>query len=562
MKVKNLFYKVMLVSLGLAVIVELPAAATASSLAWAHHVTRVESGISVNWDDKEEAIDYTVIVNRDGVKSEPITVEQSEYVDTNTLPSVKYSYTVAATVPVDPVEPDTPEEPVDPEEGEPAHIETTSVELFTSAPFSYGLAKLSASAKLSTFNSISLSYTKVNGVSQYEIQRSTKKTSGFKKIATTDKTSHLDKSLAINKTYYYKVRGIQKTTNKTFYTNWSSTLSARTALGKTTLKRGKVTYNSVNLSWTKSQGATKYKVYRSTHKTKKYKAIATVSGLSYTNKSLKTGTTYYYKVVPYRGSIKGSTTKVISAKPALGKSNIYKANLKLGETKVTWSKVSGATGYNIYRATSKTGKHVYIGTTKSTSYTNKKLGHNKAYYYKVKAYRTVSGKKVYGGTSSSFKVVTPRKASQYRFTKDTYLVLETNGYGYYSVCASTRCNWSYDENDIFDNKAYVFVPAGYYLTFESPSKSARIIDSNYYYNTQKTSFTKAGHYLVGFDLKPGNYKLTSSKYYYYSVCYEVYCDWGNGYDENDLLGNGGTRYITLYEGDFLTINGSVKGVRY
>lgn len=49
---------------------------------------------------------------------------------------------------------------------------------------------------------------KTAGAKKYGIYRSTKKTSGFKKIATTTKTKYINKNLQSKKTYYYKVRGI------------------------------------------------------------------------------------------------------------------------------------------------------------------------------------------------------------------------------------------------------------------------------------------------------------------------------------------------------------------
>ena len=71
--------------------------------------------------------------------------------------------------------------------------------------------------------------------------------------------------------------------------------------------------------------------------------------------------------------------------------------------KITWEKVSGASGYEIYSATSKNGKYKKVMTIKkggTVSYKNTKLKKGKTYYYKVRAYRTVNGKKVYGAYSS------------------------------------------------------------------------------------------------------------------------------------------------------------------
>ena len=50
-------------------------------------------------------------------------------------------------------------------------------------------------------------------------------------------------------------------------------------------------------------------------------------------------------------------------------------------------------------ATSKNGKYTKIKTTSSLKYTKKSLKLGKTYYFKVKAYRTVSGKKVYSSYS-------------------------------------------------------------------------------------------------------------------------------------------------------------------
>lgn len=68
----------------------------------------------------------------------------------------------------------------------------------------------------------------------------------------------------------------------------------------------------VTLKWKKVSGATKYKIYRSTSKGGKYKEIATVAAknVKYTDKGLKKGKTYYYKVVP---------VKKIGSKSYLGK---------------------------------------------------------------------------------------------------------------------------------------------------------------------------------------------------------------------------------------------------
>jgi fibronectin type 3 domain-containing protein len=77
--------------------------------------------------------------------------------------------------------------------------------------------------------------------------------------------------------------------------------------------------------------------------------------------------------------------------------------------KVSWKKISGASGYKVYRATSSGGTYTKVCTAKSAgtvSYTDTGLTSGKKYYYKVRAYRTVSETKVYGEFSSVKSVKT------------------------------------------------------------------------------------------------------------------------------------------------------------
>lgn len=166
-------------------------------------------------------------------------------------------------------------------------------------------------------------------------------------------------------------------------------------------------YNALNVKWKKSIGATGYEVYRATKKNGSYKKIKTITKgttLSYKNSKLTTGKTYYYKVRPFRKS--GGTTRygsyssVRSSKVKPVKPSVSST---AGKRKITvkWKKVTGASRYVIYRATKKSGKYKKIATAKSSkrSYTNSRLKKGKRYYYKVRAYRTVKGKKIYSDYS-------------------------------------------------------------------------------------------------------------------------------------------------------------------
>ena len=65
----------------------------------------------------------------------------------------------------------------------------------------------------------------------------------------------------------------------------------------------------------------------------------------------------------------------------------------------SWKKCSDISGYQIYRSTKKTSGYKKIATVTKTSYKNSKLASKKKYYYKVRAYRVVNGRKIFGSWS-------------------------------------------------------------------------------------------------------------------------------------------------------------------
>lgn len=75
------------------------------------------------------------------------------------------------------------------------------------------------------------------------------------------------------------------------------------------------------------------------------------------------------------------------------------------KAKVTITKAAGkVSGYEITYATNKNFKKAAVKRTTKTTYTLKSLSSEKTYYVKVRAYKTVSGKKIYGSYSKTYKV--------------------------------------------------------------------------------------------------------------------------------------------------------------
>ena len=67
---------------------------------------------------------------------------------------------------------------------------------------------------------------------------------------------------------------------------------------------------------------------------------------------------------------------------------------------VSYKKLSGVSGYEIYRSTKKSSGYSMIKRTTSTKYTTGKLTKNTKYYFKVRAYKTINGERIYGKYST------------------------------------------------------------------------------------------------------------------------------------------------------------------
>ena len=152
-------------------------------------------------------------------------------------------------------------------------------------------------------------------------------------------------------TGWYKIKynnGYGYVSNK--YLKIDSSNQQSPTLSKPTVKVSSNSYNSNKLSWNKVTGSSGYEVLRATSKTGTYKSVKTItsgSTVSYTDKSLATGTTYYYKVRAYRTvdkkKVYSSYSSVVSAKPVLKTPSV---KLTSGSKKATikWEKISGASG--------------------------------------------------------------------------------------------------------------------------------------------------------------------------------------------------------------------------
>ncbi len=165
------------------------------------------------------------------------------------------------------------------------------------------------------------------------------------------------------------------------------------------------TEGKAKLKWKKTEGVTGYIIYRSTSENGSYKKVKTITKgtvITQVMPAVKGSKPYYYKVCAYKTvsgeRICGEASQVFTCAPDMVKG--WKATASAGsKVKLRWKKGKGLTGYEIYRSTRKSGGYKKIKTiskAKTVKYTDSSLKKGKKYYYKIRAYRTIKGKKIYG----------------------------------------------------------------------------------------------------------------------------------------------------------------------
>ena len=91
----------------------------------------------------------------------------------------------------------------------------------------------------------------------------------------------------------------------------------------------------------------------------------------------------------------------------LGKASSLKTKTSsFNAAKITWGRVKGATGYEVYRDATNTGAYSLIGVSRSNSFTDKAMEPGVAYSYIVRSYRIVGGTMAYGPYSDARSVMT------------------------------------------------------------------------------------------------------------------------------------------------------------
>ena len=168
-------------------------------------------------------------------------------------------------------------------------------------------------AKVKTANEsagIKLSWNKVGGARSYKIYKKvgTRKYACVKTVSSTTLT-YLDKAVKVGTTYTYAVKPYIGSTAGTYVA--TKYVYLRPVTAKVSAAR-----NGVTVRWTKTAGATSYRVYRKTAGGK-YALVKKIGGantLSWTDTNTAKGKTYYYYVRAFKGNYYSAASKAVNVK--------------------------------------------------------------------------------------------------------------------------------------------------------------------------------------------------------------------------------------------------------
>ncbi|MGN1316569.1 MAG: hypothetical protein ACI4VW_05835 [Acutalibacteraceae bacterium] len=340
--------------------------------------TSLDNGIgqvTFRWTELDCADSYLVYRKKAGdtkwtkLTSEPI--EATSYKDTTVVSGTTYIYTVKG---------------YDGEEYTPYNSSGWSIQY---------LATPKISSVTNAYGGVKVSWGKT-GASKYYVYRKTKSETKWTYLGSTESTSFLDKTPKSNTKYYYAVRSIGSSSKSFYsYSHFCDVCKSVQYLAAPVPKVSNST-SGTKISWSKITGAKQYVVFRKAGSANSWTKIATITGTSYTDKNVKSGTNYKYTVRAYNGSLSsgyhsGVAIKFLSA-PTLSSVSSSKSGVTF-----KWNKVSGASGYYVYRKTG-SGEYTKIATVKGNtkvSYLDKSAKKGTTYYYTVRAY--------YGSYTSGYK---------------------------------------------------------------------------------------------------------------------------------------------------------------
>ena len=244
--------------------------------------------------------------------------------------------------------------------------------------FISGTTTPSTLAATASTGQIALSWTATAGASSYRIYRG--ESSGvYTQVASNiTGTSYTDTSIANGTQYYYVIRAYNgiESPNSNEVTAKSIAAFSSNPVATTSGTTG------INVSWSAPTGSTAYDILYGTTSGGPYTTIAGITS-PYSLTGLTPGQTYYIKIRAKDTTGSGSSvlSSQISQVTSLGAPSGLASSAAAGSVSLTWTNLSGATSYNIYRGTS-SGTHTSLATSVTgTNYLDTTVATNGTQYF-------------------------------------------------------------------------------------------------------------------------------------------------------------------------------------
>ncbi len=321
---------------------------------------------------------------------------------------------------------------------------------------------LSASAVSSS--QIDLTWTAVTGATGYKISRATSSGGTYTEVDDVTSSPYNNTGLSAGTTYYYKIKAHNAGGDSEFSSVASVTTVVAAPATPTGLSASAVSSSQIDLTWTAGSGATSYTLYRSTSSGGTYSEIELENVTSYSNNTgLSAGTTYYYKIKAHNAggdsNLSGEVTATtVVAAPSVP-TGLSASAVSASQIDLTWTAVTGATGYKLYRSASSGGTYTEIDDVTSSPYNNTGLSAGTTYYYKIKAHNA-GGDSEFSSVASVTTVVaapaTPTGLSASAVSSSQIDLTWTAGSGAtsYTLYRSTSSGGTYSEIELENVTSY------------------------------------------------------------------------------------------------------------
>ncbi len=269
------------------------------------------------------------------------------------------------------------------------------------------VTNLTQNTDKTTSDAIVLKWSKVSSAEGYQILRynSSKKTCDS--LGYTKSTSFTDKTVKAGKDYYYYVKAyVTVNSNKIKSSSVKIKCSSSPAKVKN-ISQSAESSGTVTLKWSTVKNADLYTVYKYNSKSKSYSKVGSTKK-KYLKISQKAASSCYYRIYAYTktdwGYVRSGRSDAFKATAGPGKITAELTSAGTGRIKISWSKTSGATHYQIYRSTGNGYEKISTVGAKYGSFTNIKLTKGKTYYYRVRPIIDKNGRIYYGDYSSTVKL--------------------------------------------------------------------------------------------------------------------------------------------------------------